>query len=573
MPIFLTTDQINEGVVLSLGATANRLAMISEGTTAVSNSFSVILGGGNGQQAVVAGTAYARLFSAIDMAGDDSRVEVLASGQVSTGFNEFLSSRGAVALTGRDGLVTNFGTISGGEGLYLPSIEGGGHRVVNHGAIIGHGGMTPVPFLDPGLSGAGIHIDTGDVGRRVANAADSVIVNTGTITGGRLGSGALGYAVLQTAYEWMPELLDQVERDNANGAVSIFNAGLLMGHVRLLDRGNLIENSGTIHGDIDLGAGRDFLDTRLGHVTGVIRMGAGMDTVIGSADDDEIHGEAGDDRLFGLDGDDLLFGGAGEDRLFGGAGDDTIFGGTNGDAIHGGSGDDLLYGEGGADLIYGGPGNDSIYGGTAEDTIYGGSGDDEIYGGANADQIWGGSGNDLIYGGTGFDTVYGGAGNDTLYGGSADDLLDGGSGDDVIYGGTGNDTLRGSLGNDTLFGDEGDNLMFGGSGDDVIHAGTGLDIIYGGNGADVFVWTDPAQSAWNFRDVIMDFTPGEDRIDISAIHPSLTWSPGGFTGVAGQVYYATTTGRLWVDMNGTGGANFGINLTNAPALTEADLIL
>ena len=102
----------------------------------------------------------------------------------------------------------------------------------------------------------------------------------------------------------------------------------------------------------------------------------------------------------------------------------------------------------------------------------------------------------------GEDTLYGEAGSDEMYGGGEDDTLDGGSGSDEMYGGAGDDTLLGGSGGDEID---------GGEGDDTIDGGTGNDDLTGGFGDDVFKF-----SRSHGNDEILDFTPGEDRIDLSA---------------------------------------------------------
>nr|WP_277812803.1 VWA domain-containing protein [Vibrio tubiashii] len=94
------------------------------------------------------------------------------------------------------------------------------------------------------------------------------------------------------------------------------------------------------------------------------------------------------------------------------------------------------------------------------------------------------------------DTLTGGKGNDILYGQGGNDSLDGGLGDDFLLGGTGNDTLIGGLGND---------------------------ILTGGDDADIFKFVDQDSTNTQVdirdgeRDIITDFTKGEDKIDISEI--------------------------------------------------------
>jgi uncharacterized protein len=80
-------------------------------------------------------------------------------------------------------------------------------------------------------------------------------------------------------------------------------------------------------------------------------------------------------------------------------------------------------------------------------------------------------------------------------------------------------TITGTAGRDTLVGTPGD---------DVITGGEGADTLTGGAGSDVFVYTSMRDAG----DVITDFVPGTDRIDLSALLASIgvpastAWSSG-----------------------------------------------
>ena len=78
----------------------------------------------------------------------------------------------------------------------------------------------------------------------------------------------------------------------------------------------------------------------------------------------------------------------------------------------------------------------------------------------------------------------------------------GSGGAETVLGGTGQDVLAGGGGNDQLF---------GGNGDDLLADGAGEDRLTGGAGADIFVLAGDA-----VRDVIADFDPAVDRLDLSA---------------------------------------------------------
>jgi serralysin len=327
---------------------------------------------------------------------------------------------------------------------------------------------------------------------------------------------------------------------------------------------------------------------------------AGNDTLIGAEGDDVLYGGAGNDRLEGGDGNDRLHGDDGNDILLGGAGNDTLFGGPGNDTLssisganelNGDDGNDHLTGGTGADTLVGGAGNDTLFGGDADDVLRGdsgsdlldggagndfldgGDGDDTLNGGSGDDQLVGGFGNDLIDGGAGNDSVYGTHGMDTIYGLNGHDLLAGEVGRDRLYGGNGDDTLVGGRGNDRLFGGAGNDRLNGGTHDDILFAGTGSDRLTGGEGADQFVWRALNESsADRTRDRIMDFEPGLDKIDISALHPDLRLVSR-FTLNVGEVVYTQETGVLMVDATGNGVADFSISVTAGLVLQDGDLIL
>lgn len=94
------------------------------------------------------------------------------------------------------------------------------------------------------------------------------------------------------------------------------------------------------------------------------------------------------------------------------------------------------------------------------------------------------------------------------------------------YGTDGNDRLSGALPRDQLFAGHGNDVLDGVDGDDALDGGAGADRLTGGNGADVFRFTRLEDSyrtaSRSFADLIRDFTPGVDRIDVAEL---------GFTGL------------------------------------------
>lgn len=124
--------------------------------------------------------------------------------------------------------------------------------------------------------------------------------------------------------------------------------------------------------------------------------------------------------------------------------------------------------------------------------------------------IYAGAGRDLVNSGADDDVIYGQQGVDTLSSHGGDDLIYAGGSADVVYGGNGADMLHGQSGNDALFGGGQADTIFGGAGDDLIDGGRGADALTGGLGADSFVF-----SLDSGRDVVSDFSAGEDHIDLS----------------------------------------------------------
>lgn len=272
------------------------------------------------------------------------------------------------------------------------------------------------------------------------------------------------------------------------------------------------------------------------------------------------------------------------ENAIGGSGNDTIIGNAVANVLTGNAGNDVLIGGGGADTLDGGLGVDtasyrnatsgvtaSLLGGTAGDAAGDRYSSIEAIEGSNfADTLTATNGADVLSGLGGDDVLSGGNGNDVLDGGTGNDKLDGGNGNDVLRGGDGDDSLVAGIGDDALFGGAGIDSLSGGIGNDTLNGGAGADRLLGGTGNDIFVFTDLGAT-----DVIVDFSRGSDKIDLSGIDANsgiagdqaFSFIGNGAFTAAGQVRTYQEAGNYFIagDINGDGIADFVIQI-NAPVV-------
>lgn len=88
-------------------------------------------------------------------------------------------------------------------------------------------------------------------------------------------------------------------------------------------------------------------------------------------------------------------------------------------------------------------------------------------------------------------------------------------------------TVTGTAGRDQIIGGTGNDRIIGGAGDDILVDGAGSDTLVGGAGRDIFVLTADGQT-----DVIADFEPGIDRLDMGELGRFYTLDAIGFTSTA-----------------------------------------
>ncbi|MBW4982534.1 M10 family metallopeptidase C-terminal domain-containing protein [Mameliella sp. CS4] len=375
----------------------------------------------------------------------------LDAGALSTEFHNHgavFSGAAAVTVLSPGSKVSNFGTINGVAAAvdYAPGSTGL-HSLTNHGDISSSGAaiaMAGNPDMSLNLTNTGlISADTGAI---IAsnNGLDALrLINSGDMIGDEL------FAEAEFGVYLANSGLIQTSgiRAGSGAGTTVLNSGTITVHGTdpALETGgaaDVVSNSGTIFGDVELLAGEDlFRNAGAGGVVGTVRGGADNDTLIGSDAADRFEGNENADLLAGHGGDDSLYGGEFPDMLLGGDGDDLLDGGPQNDTLNGGAGDDELVGGLGNDVLVGQDGADNLDGGAGRDTLDGGGGNDILEGGDESDVLRGRAGEDELAGGLGLDFLTGGADADIFVfrtiaqagiGVTRDQILDFEQGVDVI---------------------------------------------------------------------------------------------------------------------------------------------
>ncbi len=261
-------------------------------------------------------------------------------------------------------------------------------------------------------------------------------------------------------------------------------------------------------------------------------------------------------------------------------------------------------------------------GNSNNNVIIGNSGNNILSGLAGNDTLIGDDGNDTLNGGTGIDNMDGGFGNDTYIVDAVGDIaaeVDGGvdsvqasvsytlstnlenlrltdaaningtgnSNNNVITGNSGNNILIGLAGNDTLLGNDGNDTLNGGTGIDNINGGAGKDTMSGADGNDIYRYFSTSESAVGTqKDVILDFTRGFDKLDLSFIDADLNIAgnqaftfigSSSFSGTLGEARFFTSGGNLFLqaEINGDGNsaADMEIQLNGLAPISATDIIL
>ncbi|MGV8854179.1 MAG: M10 family metallopeptidase C-terminal domain-containing protein [Devosia sp.] len=343
---------------------------------------------------------------------------------------------------------------------------------------------------------------------------------------------------------------------------------------------------------------------------------------------DHLLGDAKANVMDGLGGNDVIEGGAGIDHLIGGAGYDTLTGGAGNDVFVFRSASEIGDRPGARDIITDftqGQDKIDLSGIDANGAVAGHQdftfveGNDSSFSNTPGELAWHtAGGNTIVQGDLDGDGVHDFeielTGNVSL---KASDFIGVGSASTeptpvpptvpvtpppvvpttpegasptIITGTQGSDRLNGDSASNYLLGQAGNDTINGGAGNDWLDGGAGRDYLTGGAGNDIFVFKSVSDmgTRTSTRDVITDFTQGQDKIDLSALdansHASgnqtfsfLTGNDQSFSHTDGELAWRIDAAHnqtiIQGDINGDGVHDFEIQLTGQIHLTAADFIL
>ncbi|TLD44085.1 MAG: Serralysin C [Accumulibacter sp.] len=477
---------------------------------------------------------FAATAGTLTLFADDSGIERVVIG---SGVGEVANGSGSGALNVDASLVGNALSIVGNAGAnVLTGTDYGDHIDGGAGAdrLIGGGGS------DTLIGGAGNDV-------YVADASDSVS-ETSTL--------ASEIDTIETSSSW------------TLGA-NLENLRLL-GYADLAGTGNALNNMLAGNGGANLLDGSLGADTMFG--------GAGDDTYVVDNLADKVFESATASSPVDSGGNDTVrssvswtLGNFVENLVLVGSGQFGATGNALANTLRGNTGNNLLDGKAGLDALDGGEGSDLYLITAASDhpaaeiADNGTSGSDEVRFAATAASTL-----TLFAGDRGIERVVigGGLGEIASSSGTVALNVDAAAVDNAlsILGNAGANILTGTAHADTISGGGGADRLLGGDGTDRLLGGAGSDSLTGGAGADRFV-LDQALSATSNRDLLTDFLPGSDTIELSlAVFRTLGGAPGGlnaeqFWSGAGvtrahdasdRLVYNTTTGDLYYDADGNG---------------------
>ena len=174
-------------------------------------------------------------------------------------------------------------------------------------------------------------------------------------------------------------------------------------------------------------------------------------------------------------------------------------------------------------------------------------------------------------------------GSETAAGNIANALLHKGNAQSLIenaVGGSMNDLIIGNGAANALYGRSGNDRLYGGAGHDRLFGGAGADQLDGGAGSDTFVFLSVREASPWSRDVICDFTTGQDRVDLRSLDAnSAILGNQAFSYIGGKSFSATAcelrfdNGLVEGDIDGDGVGDLLIELLGVSALSGRDFLL
>src|SRR6266704_558977 len=380
--------------------------------------------------------------------------------------------------------------------------------------------------------------------------------------------------------------------DTVNSYLSTYTLGsnIENGHILAAGAANLIGNS--LNNILYAGAGDNVLDGSTGIDTASYAFAGSAVTVSLAVTTAQATGGSGSDTLTAIEN---LSGSNYGDTLTGNAGANTFNGGLGADTMSGGDGSDTYYVDnlgdvvsetnatastGGYDMVNSYLGAYTLAANVENGRILA-TGAANLTGNGLGNILCAGSGNNVLDGGNGVDTAsYAFAGSAvTVSLAVTTAQATGGSGSDTL---TAIENLIGSAFNDMLTGNAGNNVLTG---------GLGQDTMSGGLGNDIFAFHALAETGLTSTsaDVITDFVPGQDRIDLStldanaataAANEAFTFIGGAAfstTDATGQLRYeydaTTATGMLYGSTDANSAPEFAIKLIGVSSLAATDFVL
>ena len=123
-----------------------------------------------------------------------------------------------------------------------------------------------------------------------------------------------------------------------------------------------------------------------------------------------------------------------------------------------------------------------------------------------------------------------------------------------------------------MTGTSGANTITGGGGADTIKGGGGADILSGGQGADSFVVAALTDSAPSARDLITDFVPGSDTLNLSAIDANTSTKGDQAFFYGGQNTNAVANSVTWFEDSVQGNTIVQVDV-NGNATADVQIVL